>query len=223
MARLARVVVPGHPHHVTQRGNGRARIFFGDLDYALYRDLLAAHCSAAGVEVWAWCLMPNHVHLILVPSDPDGLRRALARVHRGYAGIVQARRKRSGHFWQGRFGAVAMDEQHLAAALRYVSLNPVRARLVQRAQDWRWSSTRAHLRQKDDGVTTLKPISDRFPRFADLIANEPDAETDLFDRLRAAESVGRPLGDDGFLARLERLTRRSLKPGKRGPKPESRR
>ena len=219
MARLARVVIPGHPHHVTQRGNGRARTFFGDGDYALYRDLLMENCRNAGVEVWAWCLMPNHVHLILVPSDPDGLRRALARVHRTYAGIIQARRKRSGHFWQGRFGAVAMDEQHLAAALRYVPLNPVRARLVQRAQDWRWSSTRAHLRNKDDGITALKPVSDRFPRFADLIAGEPEAETDLFDRLRAAESVGRPLGDDGFLARLERLTRRSFKPGKRGPKP----
>ncbi|WP_229184025.1 transposase [Bradyrhizobium oropedii] len=95
-----------------------AQTFFGDGDYTLYRDLLAAHCAAAGVEVWAWCLMPNHVHLILVPSDPDGLRRALARVHRSYAGAIQARRKRTGHFWQGRFGAAAMDEPHLAAPLR---------------------------------------------------------------------------------------------------------
>src|SRR3954453_24061719 len=134
MARLARVVIPGHPHLVTQRGNGRARTFFGDDDYALYHDLLAAHFRAAWVQVWAWCLMASHVHLILVPSDRDGLRRALARVHRTYAGIIQSRRKRSGHFWQGRFGAVAMDEKHLAAALRYVSLNPVRARLVERAQ-----------------------------------------------------------------------------------------
>src|SRR6266852_145530 len=217
MARLARVVIPGHPHHVTQRGNGRARTFFDDADYALYRNLLAENCRAAEVEVWAWCLMPNHVHLILVQSDPDGLRRALSRVHRTYAGIIQARRERSGHFWQGRFGAVAMDEQHLAAALRYVSLNPVRARLVARAQDWRWSSTRAHLRGKDDGITALAPIRARFPRFADLLASEPEA--DLFGRLRAAESVGRPLGDDRFLARLERRTRRALKPGKRGPKP----
>jgi putative transposase len=217
MARLARVVIPGHPHHITQRGNGGARTFFGDGDYALYRDLLAAHCRAADVEVWAWCLMPNHVHLILVPSDPDGLRRALARVHRSYAGTIQARRKRTGHFWQGRFGAVAMDEEHLAAALRYVSLNPVRARLVERAQDWRWSSTRAHLRGRDDGVTALAPIRHRFPDFADLLASEP--ETDLFASLRAAESVGRPLGDDRFLARLERRTGRLLKPGKRGPKP----
>lgn len=219
MARLARVVVPGHPHHVTQRGNGGARTFFEDGDYALYRDLLAVNCKAAGVEVWAWCLMPNHVHLILVPSDADGLRRALAPVHRSYAGTIQVRRRRTGHFWQGRFGAVAMDEDHLAAALRYVSLNPVRARLVARAQDWRWSSTRAHLRGKADGVTALAPVRDRFPRFADLLDSAP--EEDLFARLRAAESIGRPLGSERFVARLERLTGRPLRPAKRGPKPRS--
>jgi len=216
MARLARVVVPGLPHHVTQRGNGGARTFFTDADYALYRDLLAEHCRAAKVEVWAWCLMPNHVHLILMPSDADGLRRALAAVHRRYAGIIHARRKRTGHFWQGRFGAVVMDEAHLAAALRYVSLNPVRARLVERARDWRWSSARAHLSGKTDGITALAQIRERFPRFADLLDDEPEA--DLFDRLRAAESIGRPLGDERFLARVERLTRRRLRPGKRGPK-----
>jgi|SRR5581483_1577909 len=218
MARLARVVIPNIPHHVTQRGNGGARTFFSAQDYALYRDLLADGCAAADVAVWAWCLMPNHVHLVLVPSDGDGLRRALAPVHRRYAGIIHARRRRTGHFWQGRFGAVAMDEEHLAAALRYVSLNPVRARLVPRAQDWRWSSTRAHLTGKQDGVTSLKPIRERFARFADLLEAEPDREA--FDRLRAAESIGRPLGDDRFLARAERLTSRSLKPGKRGPKPQ---
>src|SRR5580698_7141503 len=217
MSRLARVVIPGHPHHVTQRGNGRARTFFGDDDYVLYRDLLAENCRAAEVEVWAWCLIPNHVHLVLVPSDPDGLRRALARVHRRYAGTIQTRRKRTGHFWQGRFGAVAMDEEHLAAAVRYVSLNPVRARLVERAQDWKWSSTRAHLRGKDDGLTELAPIKDRFPDFAGLLETSP--EEDLFKPLRAAESIGRPLGDNRFLTRIERLTKRSLKPAKRGPKP----
>jgi putative transposase len=110
-----------------------------------------------------------------------------------------------------------MDEEYLAAALRYVSLNPVRARLVERAQDWRWSSTRAHWRGKDDGLTALTPIRDRFPRFADLLDTEP--EQDLFEPLRAAESIGRPLGNDRFLPRIERQTGRPLKPGKRGPKP----
>ena len=117
MARLARIVIPNVPHHVTQRGNGRQQTFFSAADYALYRDLLGSACRAAKVQAWAWCLMPNHVHLILVPQDRDGLRLALARVHRAYAGAVHARQKRTGHFWQGRFVAVAMDEAHLAAAL----------------------------------------------------------------------------------------------------------
>ncbi len=217
MARLARLVVPGLPHHVTQRGNGRARTFFGDDDYALYRDLLGESCLAAGVEVWAWCLMPNHVHLILVPADADGLRRALAVAHRAYAGAIQARRKRTGHFWQGRFGSVVLDEEHLAAAVHYVSLNPVRARLVDRPEAWRWSSVRAHLHGKDDGLTTPGPVRERYAPFRAFLERPPaqDAET----RLRAAERVGRPLGDDSFLARLERQAGRKLRPGKRGPKP----
>jgi putative transposase len=125
MTRLARAVFPGHPHHVTQRGNGRAQVFFCDEDYRRYRDLLATHCAAAGVEVWAWVLMPNHVHMILVPGDADGIRRAPAPVHRRYAGHIHARLKRTGHFWQGRFGRAAMDEEHLGAAVRHVSLNAV--------------------------------------------------------------------------------------------------
>jgi putative transposase len=184
----------------------------------LSRDLLAASCGAAEVEIWAYVLMPNHVHLILTPTDVDGLRRALAPVHRRYAGHVHARLRRTGHFWQGRFGCVAMDEDHLAAALRYVALNPVRAHLVRRARDWPWSSARAHLTRRDDGVTTLAPVLERFLRFADLIEDEPEAGPELFERLRQADSIGRPLGDDRFISRLERLTRRSLAPAKRGPK-----
>lgn len=216
MARLARVVIPDLPHHLTQRGNGGARTFFTDADYALYRTLLGEHCRAAGVEVWAWCLMPNHVHLLLVPADADGLRRALAKVHRQYAGIIQARRKRTGHFWQGRFGAVVMDEDHLGAALRYVALNPVRARLVARARDWPWSSTRAQLSGKDDGLTSTAPVTARFPRFVELLALGPDEQA--FAKLRQAETIGRPLGDTAFLRRIERATKRTLRPGKRGPK-----
>lgn len=219
MARLARLVVPGIPHHVTQRGNGRSQTFFGEADYALYRDLLAEHCHAAEVAVWSWVLMPNHVHLILTPTDEDGLRRALAAVHRRYAGHVHARLQRTGHFWQGRFGAVALDEEHLGAAVRYVALNPVRAGLVERAQDWRWSSAPALLTGHDDGLTTLAPVRERYPRFADLLATGPDPAA--FDRLRHAESIGRPLGDDAFITRLEALTNRSLRPGKRGPKAPS--
>jgi putative transposase len=221
MARLARVVIPGLPHHVTQRGNGRARTFFSDDDYRLYRALLAEHCVAADVEVWAWVLMPNHVHLILVPSDEGGLRRALAATHRRYAGHIHAREKRMGHFWQGRFGCVAMDEAHLAAALCYVALNPVRARLVDRAADWRWSSVHAHLGLvADDGLTAAAAVLARFPDLAARIAAGEDLA--MSERLRKAEQIGRPVGGADFIAALERQTGRQLMPARRGPKPKDR-
>lgn len=156
---------------MTQRGNGRAQTFFCDDDCQLYRDLLAEHAKTAGVEVWAWVLMPNHVHLVLVPPEPDALRPVLAPVHRRFAGHVHTRLKRTGHFWLGRFGCVAMDAPHLAAALRYIVLDPVRARLVERAVDYRWSSVHAHLGHiADDGLTTVAPILSRYPDFEVLLA-----------------------------------------------------
>jgi putative transposase len=220
MARLARLVIPGTPHHVTQRGNSRARTFFSDADYRLYRDLLAENCAAANVEVWAWVLMPNHVHLILVPSDEDGLRRALAPTHRYYAGHIHAREQRRGHFWQGRFGCVAMDDDHLAAALVYVAMNPVRARLCDRAQDWAWSSARAHLGlTADDGLTAAGRVYERVPDLASRIAAGEDPAKS--ERLRKAEVIGRPVGSDAFIAALELGSGRRLRRGRPGPKPKT--
>lgn len=218
MARLARLVIPGLPHHVTQRGNGRQRTFFNDEDYALYRDMLGERCRAEKVAVWGWVLMPNHVHLILVPSDPDGLRRALAPLHARYAGHIHARERRTGHFWQGRFGCVAMDEAHLGCALRYLALNPVRARLVERALDWPWSSVHAQLGRVGDGVTDTAPVRERYPDFAEILRSGEDEA--MSHRLRRAETIGRPLGDAEFLTSLERRTGRMLAPAKRGPKPK---
>ena len=202
MARLARVVVPGAPHHVTQRGNGRARTFFCDDDYSFYRSLLSEHCRQSAVTVLGWCLMPNHVHLILGPSDEDGLRRALSRVHRRYAGYVHARERRTGHFWQGRFGCVAMDEPHLVAAMAYVALNPVRARIVERADAWPWSSVHAYFNPSEgDGVTDHDAVAPYVIGAVELIeAGEEDAR---FKAIRKAESVGRPVGSDDFIDRIE--------------------
>ena len=216
MARLARVVVSGHPHHVTQRGNGRQRTFFGDDDYRFYRDLLAEHCQATDGAVWAYCLMPNHAHLILVPTDEDGIRRALAPLHRRYAGAIHARLRRTGHFWQGRFGCVAMDEPHCLAAIRYVLMNPVRAGLVARAADWPWSSARTLLGLADDGVTSAGPVAERCPELAAMLESAEDEE--MTRRLRRAESVGRPIGSAEWLKAIEAERGRSLAPGKPGPR-----
>jgi len=220
MARLPRLVLPGIPYHVTQRGNRRQQTFFEDGDYALYRDLLAQAAERAGVQVWSYCLMPNHVHVIVVPADADGLRRTFADAHRRYTGFINARQRWTGHLWQGRFGAVAMDEAHLAAAVRYVALNPVRARLVARAQDWRWSSTAAHLAEADDQLVTVAPVLERYGRFADFLG-DPAAEDPAWRVLRQSETSGRPLGSSDWIAALETRTGRQLAPQKRGPKPRA--
>lgn len=218
MARLPRVVIPGIPHHVTQRGNRRERTFFEDGDYALYLDLLADAAGRAGVEIWSYCLMPNHVHIVAVPADPDGLWRTFRRLHREYTGFINARMRVTGHLWQGRYGSVAMDEAHFVTALRYVALNPVRARLVERAEDWRWSSTRAHLAGKDDHVVKVAPALERVGDFGAFLGEEFD-EALTYAALRKAESVGRPVGTREWLAEMEARTGLTLAPQRRGPAP----
>lgn len=218
MARPARYVFSGVPHHVTQRGNRRERTFFEDGDYELYLDLLAAAAARSHVEIWSYCLMPNHVHIIAVPSDEGGLRRTFRYVHRHYTGYINARLRVTGHLWQGRFSSVAMDEPHLVTALRYVALNPVRARLVAKPQDWRWSSTRAHLARRDDGVVKVTPALERVGNFATFLGEDFD-EALSYAALRKAESVGRPVGSAEWLADMEQRTGKTLAPRKRGPRP----
>ncbi len=214
---MARVVAAGVPHHVTQRGNRRQQVFFSDSDYESYRTLLSEGCQKARVRVLAYCLMPNHVHLILVPRDEDGLRAALAEAHRRYTREVNFREGWRGYLWQGRFASFPMDEPHLLACARYVELNPVRAGLTARARDWRWSSARAHLRGSDDALVTVRPLLDRVGGWsAFLDAGLDPAERDA---IRARERTGRPLGSEGFVRRLEKKLHRALAKRKPGPKP----
>jgi len=217
MARFARIVVPGCPHHVTARGNRREPIFFEDGDQDIYRDLLAEQMCKASVEAWAYCLMPNHVHLILCPANEDGLALALGAAHRRWANFVNARGRWRGHLFEGRFASVAMDEAHLASAVRYVALNPVRAKLVSKAEDWSWSSVRAHLTVQDDGLVIVRPVLDRIADFAGVIRT--DADDPAFAALRAAEQTGRPLGTAHFVADLERRLGRKIARRAPGRKP----
>ena len=210
MPRPARRVLPGLPHHVTQRGNCRQRIFFGDDDHALYLSLLRHFCRKSGTSVWAWCLMPNHVHLILVPSHEDGLGAALGPAHARYASLINARQGWTGHFWQGRFGSFVMDEAHLLACARYVELNPVRAGLVATAGEWLWSSARAHLGRGGDGLTDPVPLLDRWPDWRSVL--DGDLEPALRDAIRARERSGRPLGGSDFLAALSAAGRGPVVP-----------
>ena len=214
MARLSRLVVPGIAHHVTQRGNHRQRTFFADGDYALYLDLLKQGCARAGTRIWAWCLMPNHVHLILVPAHEDGLRAALAEAHRRYTRHVNRREDWTGHLWQSRFASFPMDGDWLIACARYVELNPVRAGLAERPEDWRWSSARAHLGLGEDGVTDASPLNDRIADWRGLLDGGLEAEA--WAAIRGREHNGYALGDDAFLEDVADKVGRPAAPPPRG-------
>ena len=220
MARLARVVVPGIPHHVTQRGNRGLETFLREEDYATYRGLLAERTREARVAVWAYCLMPNHVHLILVPPDADGLRAALGETHRRYTKHINQREGWQGHLWQERFHSYTMDEAHLLAATRYVERNPVRAGLANDPSDWRWSSAPAHLSGADDALVTVAPMLERIPDLPTFLGQETGPE--MRKRIDLHARTGRPLGDDAFLKELESRLGRTLQrksPGRPRKKP----
>ena len=221
MPRIARVVVPSYPHHVTQRGNRRQRTFFCDDDYRAYLGLMAEWCRRCGVEIWAYCLMPNHVHLIAVPDSEDGLRRGIGEAHRRYTRRVNFRERWRGHLWQGRFASFVLDDYYLLAATRYVEMNPVRARMVDGPESYRWSSASAHLAGHDDVLVkaaSLRDIVDDWRAFL----SDPPADG-IGKTLQHHERTGRPLGDEGFLTKLEGLLNRVLKPKKPGRKPKKQR
>ena len=220
MARIARVVVPGYPHHVTQRGCRRQQTFFTDDDYRYYLELLRKRKADAGIAIWAYCLMPNHVHLVVVPETEEGLSRFLGPAHRQYSLEVNRRMRWKGHLWQERFHSFVMDERHLLAAVRYVELNPVRSNLCASARDWSWSSAAAHLSGQGDGLVAVEPMLERVGNWDDYLSTPPAGTTN--EDLRKHSRSGRPAGDAAFIGALEALTGRRLKRLKPGPRPAGR-
>ena len=217
MARMPRLVVPGYPHHVTQRGNRRMKTFFTEDDYEYYLELITRYKDEAGVEVWAYCLMPNHVHFVVVPRDHEGLARLFREVHRHYTRSINFREHCKGHLWQERFHSFVMDERYLLATVRYVELNPVKAKLCVKPEHWRWSSVRAHLRGQDDQVVMVGPMQERIANWRDYLSAA--SSKDELDSIRRFTSSGRPAGDATFIHNLEQLTGRELHRKKPGPKP----
>ena len=217
MARLPRVVIADVAHHVTQRGNARQVIFGEDVDRLVYLELLREHCQLYPVSLLGYCLMSNHVHLLAVPHTPEALAQSLKQAHGRYASYWNARRSSSGHVWQGRFYSCPLDESHLWKALRYVELNPVRARMVTAPELWKWSSAAAHRNlTAPDPVLEMERWRNRWTvsewREFLAVADTPD---DL-NALRQFTHTGRPLGSAEFVAALEERTRRTLTPRKAG-------
>jgi putative transposase len=213
MPRLARAVCALVPHHITQRGNRREDVFFTDEDRQAYLGWLRDYAKKSDVEVLAYCLMSNHVHLVAVPKTEEGLQWALKPLHMRYAQRINRARGWKGHLWQGRFFSSALDDEYLWAAIRYVERNPVRAKLVRKAENYPWSSAAAHCGLRADPVLT---DSTSWRRRFDGIGNwsawlaEGDEPVKL-DILRRNADKGLPCGGAKFIHKLERISGRLLR------------
>jgi len=223
MPRVARFVFPGVPHHVTQRGNRRGRVFFSDDDHRVYLSWLREYATRHEVEVLAYCLMTNHVHLVLVPAVRDALHLSLRCLHLRYAQRVNRAHEWRGHVWQGRYFASALDDPYCWATMRYVELNPVRAGLVARAEDYPWSSARAHCGLRADPVLSANALwQRRISGVADWsMWLQAGLRPEELETLRRNGPKGLPCGSETFIDDLERRSGRCLRSRPRGPRPKS--
>ena len=217
MARLARIAVPGLPYHITQRGNRRQPVFFSEENYRTYLHLLQEQRLRWGLRIWAYCLMTNHVHLIVVPDSEQGLARGLGETHQRYTRYINFREGWRGYLWQGRFASVPLDEPHLMAAMRYVERNPVEAGVVQRAEDYPWSSAQAHVIGRPHPLLSPHPLEETIRDWRTFLATAEKAQTTR--RLEQQLRTGRPQGQPAFLDQLERTLGRPVRKQRPGRRP----
>jgi putative transposase len=217
MPRMARAVLPGVAHHLTQRGVDRRDVFFSDTQRAVYLQLANLSLQTFHVRVLGYCLMSNHVHWVVIPPSAESLARAFGLLHGRYAQHINTALGRTGHFWQNRFFSCALDDPHTWAAVRYVERNPVRAGLVAHPQQWEWSSARARLGLSGPSMNLdLTAWRERFPaeQWQTMLTSESLSEAE--DRLRANTYTGRPLGKEEFVQQAEHTLKRTLQPRKGG-------
>jgi putative transposase len=215
MPRFARVVAVGCPHHVVHRGNRRQPVFRTRGHAQHYLHLLRKYSVQRDLEVWAYCLMPNHVHLLVLPRRPESLAEAIGLAHRCFAQAINRELHRTGHLWENRFYSSALDETHLWAAVRYIERNPLRARIVDRAEEYGWSSARSHvLRVEDPILSEDRPFAGAAIDWSRWLSSEEDAgELEL---LRTNTCSGRPTGSDDFVNALSAKLKRDLRVTPRG-------
>jgi len=216
MSRIARVVIPGIPHHIIQRGNRRQTVFFSDEDRKKYLEYLRFFGDKFGVKYWAYCLMDNHVHLIAVPETEESLAKGIGEAHRRYTRKINSREGWRGYLWQGRFASYCLDQKYLYAAVRYVERNPVRAGMVRRAEEYLWSSAKAHVLGQKDPLLSESFLSKEIKDWSSFLQIE-DSKQDM-KYLKRHARTGRPLGDEAFLTKLEIMTGRTLRKKKPGPR-----
>lgn len=221
MARFARVVVPGIPHHIVQRGVRSMDIFTCDDDRRVYLGLVRECALRHHVSLVAWCLMTNHSHLVGVPEEHDSLAKALGEVARRYARLMNAREGVTGHFFQERYFSYPIQtDGHLVEVVRYVELNPVRAGLADQPESYAWSSAKHHLTNARDPLIDSGAMRDLLPSSSSWqeYLREGRATDHMRAEIERRLSTGRPLGTKEWIAGLENQLDRTLAPKRPGPR-----
>lgn len=217
MSRIARIVIPGIPHHVTQRGNRRQKTFFSDEDYRAYLQFIEVSAESFDLDIWSYCLMPNHVHLLIVPKREESLRVGIGSSHLAYTTRVNRIQGWTGHLWQGRFYSHPVEPSKAALIARYIELNPVRAGLCQHPCDYPWSSAKVSCSKEPPTLTKSSPFIGP-PTYWEQFLCEGTFTKDELIHIRRLTTTGRPYGGKDFIADLERQTGRRLSFDKPGPK-----
>ena len=216
MARIARIVVSDFPHHITQRGNRRQRVFFLEKDYKTYLRYLSKYSDRFRLQILSYCLMPNHIHLIAIPKDEGSLARAIGETHRNYTRMINFREDWRGYLWQGRFSSYVLDERYFLLATRYILLNPVKAKIVKKAEEYKWSSIRHHLKREKISFINdelLQSLVADWDAYLKIEIEQSDVKM-----LKLHEGTGRPLGNNLFIEKLEKLLDVDLRKKKPGRK-----
>ncbi|MBU4581922.1 MAG: transposase [Proteobacteria bacterium] len=215
MPRVSRAIAVGYPHHITQRGNYRQTVFAEESDYTRYLEFLAGFAPKYGLDIWAYCLMPNHIHIVGVPGSQESLARTFNTVHMLYAQYFNRKRNATGHLWQGRFFSCVLDERHLYAAVRYVEMNPVRSGIASAPQDYPWCSAKTHVTGAHDPILSGRCfLTETVKDWAKYLGEDQDREAT--DSVIKATKIGRPCGKEDFVRQMEGLLNRRLTASPRG-------
>lgn len=213
MARIARVVIPNLPHHVTQRCVRSMNIFFKDDDYEYYKKVLHEQAQRYDLEIISYCLMTNHVHLIVIPKTKESLSKVIGETHRLYTRKINFEQKVKGHLFQSRFYSTPLDETHLLNAIKYVELNPVKARIVKFAWDYMYSSVLHRLDCVNDEILSYHEVFDNIKNYKNFLLEQEE-----YKNLEEKTRTGKPCGDLAFYEKIKELTGIDYLPKKRGLK-----
>jgi len=211
MPRIARVVIPGIPYHITQRGNYKQNIFSDDGDRVKYLTLVTDYTKEQQIKVLAYCLMMNHVHFIMVPPKSESLGLIFNQISRRYAVYFNRKFDRLGHLWQDRYYSCPLDKDHLYEAIRYIENNPVKSEYVQSAEEYRWSSAKAHINQniQDEILSDYTPYLKEIYDWKEYLNGNYDER--IISNIRSCTMNGRPSGNEAFIQELEYKTGRLLR------------